>query len=390
MALVLSGGGARGAYEAGVLDVVLREIGQGRPGWFDFVCGTSVGAVNGAFVAAIADDPGDGMDALVAQWTGLELERVLGFGWREATGLRRLWAGGDRAASLFDGRSLAVLVGRAIPWDRLRRNLATGVLRALTVTATRVVTGISTVFVDAGPGVPLPVGLPRSASAVRAQVGPAQVLASAAIPLVFPAVEVDGELYLDGGLRLNTPISPAIGLGTERLFVVGLSSEDEPQAPRALPAEQYPGAAFLFGKVLDAFFGDQVQDEIDELRAVNRMLRDGAAAYGPDFVDRLDAAAVERGDPPRRVVHPLVVRPSVDIGHVAEDNLRHRKARFGHSLGRLVLRVLDVAEGADADLASYLLFDGHFARDLVELGRRDARAKRDEIAAFLHGEWPDS
>lgn len=390
MAIVLSGGGARGAYEAGVLDVVLREVGRGRPGRFDFVCGTSVGAVNGAFLAAVADEPGDGMERLVEHWTSLSLERVLGFGWKQAAGLRRLWTGGDRPASLFDGRRLALLVGRAIDWRHLRANLAHGVLQALTVTATEVVTGMSTVFVDRGPDASMPEGLPRSARAVPTEIGAAQVLASAAIPLVFPAVAVDGDLYLDGGLRLNTPIAPAIGLGTARLLVVGLTAEQDPSTARALPPGRYPGAAFLFGKVLDAFFGDQVQDELDGLRAVNRMLRDGIAAYGSAFVPKLDAAAAERSDPQRRVVHPLVIRPSVDIGVIADQHLRSGRARFGRSLGRLVLRVLDLAEGADADLASYLLFDGPFARDLVQLGQRDARAKRAEIEAFLDGEWPDS
>ncbi|MEM7138525.1 MAG: patatin-like phospholipase family protein [Myxococcota bacterium] len=385
LGLILSGGGARGAYEVGVLEYIFSEFldVQGKPPKVDLISGTSVGAVNGAFVASHLEDVPDAAKHLVNLWTGLELADVLGFGIRQAAGLYRVLLGGREARGIFDPTNLSAVVGRNIDWRRLRRNIRTGALRALTVSTTHVGTGQPVIFVDSAPGVSIPKSLGLHALVRRAKVGQHHVLASAAIPLVFPPVEIGDEIHCDGGLRLNTPMGPSVHLGMNRLLVIGLSTPDV-TGRQAVRDGQFPGAPYMLGKVLNAFLLDHVNTDLLEVQRINDYLKDGIRAYGPEFIDRINEAAKARGAlAPRRLLSSLVLRPSVDIGKVASDYLASNRVRFGKSLGRAFISLLDVGAGADADLASYLLFDGGFAQTLIEMGRRDAHARRAEIEAFL-------
>ena len=190
--------------------------------------------------------------------------------------------------------------------------------------------------------------------------------------------------YCDGGLRQNTPMAPAIRMGAERILVIGLSREvhgsvSPESGPVNAPA---PGAPFLLGKVLNAFLLDHVQTDLELLHTINGILEDGTRAYGPAFVERLSAAATSRGAEAYRPVHTLAVRPSQDIGRIAGHHVRHGKVS-GPFVMRKLLGLLDSGISDEADLASYLLFDGAFARRLIDLGRADAEAQRDQLAAFL-------
>lgn len=382
LAVVLSGGGARGAYEVGVLSYVFGDLAaEHGPPPVDFVCGTSVGAINGTYLASVIDDPAPGVARLAAMWRKLAVGDVLGFGVGQARRVHRVLLGGRRGAGLFDAAPMTHIIRDGIKWRQLARNLRHGRLRALTVTATHVPTGRPCCFVDRASGVPLPFGLPRAIEVCAAHVLPHHVLASAAIPVVFPPVFIHRDLYCDGGLRLNTPLAPAIHLGADRVLVIGMSTT-EPR--REVMRGRYPGLPFLLGKVLDAFLLDHVRFDLEELERVNTLLRDGIAAYGPDFIERTNAVAATRGAPSRRLVRSLVVRPSEDLGRLAADLLRRERAALGRQLGRTLLRMIDVGEGAEtADLASYLLFDGQYAGELIALGRADARAQRTELEEFL-------
>lgn len=392
LGLILSGGGARGAYEVGILEYIFNEFGDvtGEPPNVDLISGTSVGAVNGTFVASMLHDIPGGIRRLVSIWTGLELPHVLGFGLRQAAGLYRVLLGGSsEAKGVFDPSRLSALVGQNVNWRKLRQNIRTGRLQALTVSTTHIGTGQPVIFVDAAPGVRIPKSLGLHALVRRAKIGQHHVLASAAIPLIFPPVEIGEEIHCDGGLRLNTPMGPSIHLGMNRLLVVGLSSPDV-TGRRAVQDGKFPGATYMLGKVLNAFLLDHVNTDLLEVQRINDFLRDGVRAYGPEFLSRLNEAAMSRGAlAPRRLVSSLVLRPSVDIGQVAADYLASHRVRFGKALGRAFISMLEVGAGADADLASYLLFDGGFAQTLIEMGRRDAHSRRAEIEAFLF-EDPDA
>jgi NTE family protein len=376
----------------GVLEYIFSEFAdaQGNAPQVDLISGTSVGAVNGAFVASAIGEMPDALKQLVRIWTDLELPHVLGFGLRQAAGLYRVLLGGTgQARGVFDPAPLSALVARTVRWRLLRRNIRSGVLRALTVSTTHVGSGQPVIFVDAAPGVAIPEGLGLHALVRRAKIGQHHVLASAAIPLLFPAVEIDDEIHCDGGLRLNTPMGPSVHLGMNRLLVVGLSTPHTADR-RAVQDGKYPGATYMLGKVLNAFLLDHVNTDLLEVQRINDFLQDGIRAYGPEFLDRINEVAKMRGAlAKRRLLNSLVLRPTTDIGQVASDYLASNRVRFGKSLGRAFISMLEVGAGADADLASYLLFDGGFAQTLIEMGRRDAHAKRDEIEAFLF-EDPDT
>ena len=389
LALIMSGGGARGAYEVGVLSYLYSELAEqhGDPP-IELICGTSVGAINGAFLAANLHDPKPGLALLRSLWSDLTLANVLGFNVLQATRLHRMVLGGRRGSGLFDATPLTAIIRTGVDYGQLRRNLKEHRLRALTVTATHVGTGKPVCFVHRAPGVELPVGLPHEVRVRAAQIMPHHVLASAAIPVVFPPVFIRKELYADGGLRLNTPLSPAIHLGASKVLVIGLSTDSETSTN--LQAGRFPGLPFLLGKVLDAFLLDHVNLDLAELDRVNHTLEDGITAFGPDFLERLNAAAAARGAPPRRIITSFTIRPSVDLGVVALNFLRRERVALKQQLGRTLLRLIDVGEGAQAaDLASYLLFDGDFATELINLGRRDAAARHDELRDFLYGAIPN-
>jgi NTE family protein len=388
VAMILSGGGARGAYEVGVLWYVFDELTRmlGAPPRIDILCGTSVGAINASFLAAHLGDPVLGMRRLVELWSELELTRVLGFSLRQVVTLPRVLLGGGEGYGLFDVRPMAELVQREISWRAVSRCLRKHMLRALTVSCTEVSTGRTVVFMQTSPDLTIPSAAPPRTLFCADRIGPQHALASAAIPLLFPPVRIDGELYLDGGLRQNTPIAPALRLGATHIFAIGSSREIEGRVVREAghhEPSRAPGAAFLLGKVLNAFLLDHVDVDIELLTRINNVIVDGTCTYGSGFVDALSAEAKKRSAQEYRYVNCVRVRPSEDIGKLANDHLKRGRLRGDPILTKRLFNVLDMGVQAEADLASYLLFDGPFCRRLIEMGRADAQARRDELVAFF-------
>jgi NTE family protein len=406
LAVVLSGGGARGAYEAGVLSYLFSTLPErlGRPLTFDIITGTSVGAVHASYCAAMQGLP-DAGEKLEAIWRSLSLDRVFAPGFTDLFTVPLQLIGlaperptlpptrsgvPERLAGLFDTTWLEEIVIRNIDWARIHERVDSGVIQAIAVAATEISTGRSAVFVDTG-GRPMPEWPhDRFVVARPTRLGPAHALASAAIPLAFPALRIDRTYYCDGGLRLNTPLAPALRLGADRVLVIGLrhprpTEEEDRIAQRR--EKNYANPTYLAGKALNALLLDRIEHDVARLRMFNAILRHGVAEYGPDFPERISAPIVAERKRPYRIVEDYMIRPSKDLGRVAAECLRHQGRSRGIRdwLSRNVVKFAGRGALAEADLLSYLFFDRCFAEHLIELGREDAAAVADELVEFLDG-----
>jgi NTE family protein len=389
--VVLSGGAARGAYEAGVLAGIAEVTGAsaGGPALFDVIAGTSVGALNGAWLAANAHRADHDVAQLASLWTSIELDRHLRLDWKSFAGVKR----GRKESygpSILDPGPLERLVTDAIAWDRLHQNLEQGRTQALVLAALHVGSGVTTLFYELAPGATFrAVTHPRRLSR-QTRLEPRHVLASAALPGLFPARRIGGGFFADGSLRFNTPISSALRAGAEKLVVITMRHPHQPHPDIDGPGaahERYPRPIFLAGKLLNALMLDPVADDLQVLLRFNQVLAAARAALGPRELSAFEAALAGIRGAPYRAVETLVFEPSQNIGELAGAHLRDRKKE--DPLPPLYRALLAPAASAraswESDLASYVLLDGAWARVLTDLGRADALARRDEVRAFFSG-----
>ena len=401
-ALIMSGGGARGAYEAGVLSWVLDDLPRrlGRPVRFQIITGTSVGAIHACYVAATFGRP-DAGKGLIDIWNSLRVGGVYNVGVSDVVGipLRLLGFRGrktappegaipERLTGLLDTLPLERLVRESIPWANLRYLVETGEIEAVAVAATEISSGKSVVWVDNREGIVRYWARDPFVIARPAKLSPAHALASAAIPFLFPAPRIDGSYFCDGGLRLNTPLSPALRLGADRLLIVGLRHAPTPAEEVALAAHReanYSSLAYLAGKVLNALLLDHVDYDVDRLRLVNAILDTGARAYGPDFLRRINEVIEEMRGTPYRVVRDVYVLPSKDLAVMAAECLDSHRGGGGVRawLSDAAIRYTVHGIVGEADLLSYLYFDQCYAEHLIALGRADAEARADELVEFF-------
>jgi NTE family protein len=353
--------------------------------------GTSVGAINAAHLAARADRPDHGISTLVELWTSLRIATHLRprLGSFLGAGLRTSPRGPRWGRALLDPRPFERMIQDDIPWDRLHENLRQGVVQALIVSALNVADGRTFTFVELGPGGAfVPSRDPGRASRIES-ITADHILASAAIPLMFPSRRVGGSYFCDGGLRFNTPIAPAIRAGVDRLLVVALRARRP--APGAEVEEeealaQYPNPVFLLGKVLDALLLDPIDHDLETLERFNRVLDALAQTVPPSALAHVGRVLeTDRGLPYRRL-RTLVFRPSADIGVLALDHFRRRRATLctaASAATTLLRQAASLGGHVEADFLSYLLFDGAFAQTLIDLGRADVRSRAAEVQAFF-------
>jgi NTE family protein len=394
VALVLAGGAARGAYEVGVVLHILEEVSKdvGRDVSFDILCGTSVGAINVCFLAAFADQPRMRGERLYRHWTGLELRnlfhpdsRALFDMARSLFGMTpRALPGDKRRGGMLDASGIEAIVRANIPFPRIREHLRAGLLQAVTVSTTHVGTGRTVVFYDHASDAPRFTSSDPTVVGRRVPIEADHALASAAIPFLFPAVRIEGEFYCDGGLRQNVPLSPARRMGADKLIVVSprfINRSPRP-AERRANEEDFPSPLFLLGKALNALLLDRVENDLDRLERINKLLEAGTRHYGPGF---LDAINQELGQPatPTRPLEAVLVRASEDIGVLSSAYARSPRflQRVPGITGRIIHRLAE--SQWESDLLSYLLFDGEFAAELIALGRRDARARHAELCKLF-------
>ena len=393
--LVLAGGSARGAYEVGVVRYILEEVARdlGTPAPFDVISGTSAGSINAVMLAAFADAPAARGAMLAQRWTNLRLEDVVRPLPREMIYLAgRLLGRGPRSGSemqgggIFDPSGIERIVRDAVPFGTIAKHLKSGHLAAVSISTTHVASGRTVVFVQRRDG-----GVPSWGSdptmVLRAVTIQAEhALASAAVPLLFPAVSIDGHFYCDGGLRQNVPLSPARRLGAEGLIVINprYIREEKPTREIAEARERlYPDPLFVVGKALNALMLDRIENDIRRLQKLNAVLAAGTRRFGPGFADALNEELGRGGETALRPLDVVYVRASQDIGVLAAEYARSPEfaKRERGFMGRAIRRI---AEGEqEADLLSYILFDGPFAGRLIEIGRSDARARHEELVKFF-------
>lgn len=389
--LVLSGGGMRGAYEVGVVEGIVEALDTPvhRPSPFRVFAGTSVGAINAAYMAANTHRADLDIERLRHTWTSLEIERHLQFdplGFLSLrAGLRRTGNGGQDqehfGRSLLDPRPLEAMIASSIEWESLHDNVDAGRTLALLVAALDVATGKTTIFSEIAPAADFrPSRDPRRRAEVGL-IGDEHVLASAAIPLLFPARRIGASYYCDGGLRFNTPISPAIRAGADRLVVITLSGTREEGIEPEVKIDEYPSLFFLAGKVMNALLLDQVVYDLAVLKRFNHLVAVMEQALPAQSFAEVERLLVDSRGAPYRRIETLVFNPSEDLGAIATEHLHRHLDSW--RLSRIPRWLLGVARGSQADWAAYLLFDGGFAERLIELGRKDALARREEIREFF-------
>jgi NTE family protein len=397
--LVLGGGSARGAYEAGVLSYLRTELASelGDHVKLDVIAGTSVGALNACYLAATSDRPEIQSHGMVQTWTSLKIEEILQFGVTDVFRILREFLGttpirweGGLTGGLVNPAGLIEVVANHIPWRNLLPCIRSGAIDSLAVSATHVATGRTLIFLQRREGTAPPWSRDVHTEARHVRIGPKHALASAALPVLFPSVRIGGQLFVDGGLRHSVPLSPALRLGAERVIVVPLRHKEDAEQRNAMSAKAQEkviaSAPFLLGKTMNALLLDYTDQDLDRMERLNAMIEAGTEAYGPSFVDTLNRALVPHRNQPVRYVRHMVVRPSQDIGRMAADYIRSAefKRRVKNRLVGRVLRRLGEREADDeADLVSYLLFDGGFADQLIQLGRADARAQREAWVKFF-------
>lgn len=371
---------------------------------FDVISGTSVGAINSSWLAATIDRPSFCVQRLWYLWRTLDFDKVVQPSFASLWSMFRSLMGmpsvdvdlpggvaGVRGHGALHTDFFDHLIRKELPLDNIERNLRCGLIDAVTVSATDIATGQTTIFVQtADQELPpwtrdprrIPLGGPITAD---------KVLASAAIPFLFPPVKIGHHWFCDGGLRQNTPLSPALRLDANRVLVISLRSRgDWPKpgpfdAPPDAPDARFPDLGMLLGKLLDALLLDPLDYDLSVLERINGILRYGEELFGDDsFTDALnEVVEIYRGQQ-YHIVEPLLLRPSQDLGRLASDFAADVPADFwGSRLMGSLCRSAAERDYRESDLLSYLLFDGGYTGQLLDMGYHDAQNIHGELVEFF-------
>ncbi len=364
--LVLAGGGARAAYQVGVLQALKEILPDPRINPFAIICGTSAGAVN-------ADDFGRAVDNLLGVWRNFEPRHVYRADFAGATANSIRWFASfmfgafvkNRRISLLDNRPLEHLLSRHMDFSRIDVNIKAGALDAVAITCSGYTSGQSCSFFQAVDELE---GWQRSQRiGIKTHIGVEHLMASSAIPFVFPAYKLNREFFGDGSMRQVAPVSPALHLGADRVLVVGTARirSEEPDRTRG---DLFPSLAQIAGHVMNSIFLDSLAVDLERLERINRTI----SAVDPATLKKMGLALHH--------VDVLVLTPSEPLEGIAVKHVRSLPWTI-----RFFLRSVGAMRRGGANLASYLLFERGYCNELIELGYNDTLKRREEVEAFLSG-----
>jgi NTE family protein len=368
--LILTGGGARAAYQVGVLKAIRELLPLPEHNPFHILCGTSAGAVNATTLAVYADNFDVAVGNLLEVWEHFHARHVyrsdpIGIakaGMRWLAALTLLSRSSPR--SLLDNSPLADMLSRTLDFGRIQENIDSGMLYAVAITCSGYSSGQSVSFYQGGLETEGWERTQRVGAAMPLRVE--HLMASAALPFLFPAVRINREYFGDGSMRQIAPISPALHLGADRVLVIGTGRQNPDDDIPRVRSGQYPSLAQIAGHALNSIFLDSLQVDIERLKRINKTI---------SLIPK--EKATESGLM-LRPVNVLVISPSQPIERIA--------IRFVHELPwavRFVLRGVGAMNRNGSNLASYLLFEKGFCRALIDLGYQDTMARRAEVLEFL-------